>query len=604
MSSVGRNSVIMASGTAASRVTGQIRTILLAAALGTTGLAANAYQAGSMIPQLIYTLVSGGIFNAVLVPQIVRTLEKKDAKDRLNKLITFAIILLLSVTIIMGISTPVLTWLYAGGSPEMLALTNAFTLWCIPQIFFYGLYTVLGQILAAKGKFAMYAWSSVAANVVSCIGFATFIILFGRATTKPLSFWNGGSILLTAGFWTLGVAVQALLLFIPLTKVGIVYKPSWGIKGIGLRSMGPVAAWSAGIVLITQLSVMATTHIITSAPFAAKTRFGIDQFYVASNATYQNAYTIYILPYSLIAVSVATAIFPKISRSIAEHNIALARKDLSESLRHVSLLMCFFLIAFVTMPLPLSLALLPSININEAHLMAPPLMLLAFSLPFASAYLIIQRTFYAFEDGKRPFIFALAGVIVELLILVACIQIFPPMKWVEVLSSSVTIEFLITFPALIWVLRKRFNNDLDDSRLLTAHIKIAIATVVSIAFTMLVRKPVMQAINIESSQLHGALRWIHAILICFILTIAILISYIGALIVLKTEELTAIYNSFMHKISSKIPALASFGFVKKSIERNKNFNTNKDVETNKNVETKGNSNTPRKPRIIRSHSSK
>ena len=70
-SSVGRNSLIMASGTAASRVTGQIRTILLAWALGTTGYAANAYQAGSMIPQVIYTLVSGGIFNAVLVPQIV-----------------------------------------------------------------------------------------------------------------------------------------------------------------------------------------------------------------------------------------------------------------------------------------------------------------------------------------------------------------------------------------------------------------------------------------------------------------------------------------------------------------------------------------------------
>ena len=103
MSSVGRNSVIMASGTAASRITGQIRTILLAAALGTTGLAANAYQAGSMIPQLIYTLVSGGIFNAVLVPQIVRTLEKKNAEERLNKLITFAILLLLALTVLMSI---------------------------------------------------------------------------------------------------------------------------------------------------------------------------------------------------------------------------------------------------------------------------------------------------------------------------------------------------------------------------------------------------------------------------------------------------------------------------------------------------------------------
>ena len=57
-STVGRNSLIMATGTAASRVTGQLRTILLAAAIGTTGLAANAYQAGSMIPQSVFTLVS------------------------------------------------------------------------------------------------------------------------------------------------------------------------------------------------------------------------------------------------------------------------------------------------------------------------------------------------------------------------------------------------------------------------------------------------------------------------------------------------------------------------------------------------------------------
>lgn len=87
-SSVGRNSLIMASGTAASRITGQIRTILLAAAIGTTGLAANAYQAGSMIPQVIYTLVSGGIFNAVLVPHIVRTLKADNAEEQLNKIVT------------------------------------------------------------------------------------------------------------------------------------------------------------------------------------------------------------------------------------------------------------------------------------------------------------------------------------------------------------------------------------------------------------------------------------------------------------------------------------------------------------------------------------
>lgn len=113
---VGRNSLIMACGTAASRVTGQIRTIFLVGALGTTGIAANAYQAGAQIPQVIFNLLSTGVFNAVLVPQIVRTLKQKDADERLSKLITLSIALLLAITLLMASGTPLLTMLYLDSS--------------------------------------------------------------------------------------------------------------------------------------------------------------------------------------------------------------------------------------------------------------------------------------------------------------------------------------------------------------------------------------------------------------------------------------------------------------------------------------------------------
>ncbi|MFU0547911.1 murein biosynthesis integral membrane protein MurJ [Gardnerella vaginalis] len=555
MSSVGRNSVIMASGTAASRITGQIRTILLAAALGTTGLAANAYQAGSMIPQLIYTLVSGGIFNAVLVPQIVRTLEKKNAEERLNKLITFAILLLLALTVLMSIATPVLTMLYAGGSAEMQTLTCSFTLWCMPQIFFYGIYTVLGQVLAAKEHFAMYAWSSVAANIISCLGFGVFIIIFGKANRMPLSFWNGNTLLLTAGFWTIGVAAQALVLFLPLIKCGIHYKPSFGIRDIGLRSMGPVAAWSMGIVIVTQIVVMITTHITTSVPFVAEKRLGLDQFEVAGNATYQNAYTMFLLPYSLVAVSVATAIFPKISRSIASHDLHSARNDLSEALRHVSIIMCFFTVIFIVIPTPISLALIPSISVQEANLMSAPLMMLAFGLPLTSSYLIIQRTFFAFEDGKSPFIFAAAQLFTELFAFIGCINVLPPTYWVTALGSSVSISYFLTFPSLVHMLRNRFNNDLDDRNLIITHIKIIIASIVSIIIGFLVSKPLLHVLNFNSPHMHGALRWVYAILICAITTIIIAVVYLSALLLLRTRELVDLSAPIISKLAQKIPAL-------------------------------------------------
>lgn len=555
MSSVGRNSVIMASGTAASRITGQIRTILLAAALGTTGLAANAYQAGSMIPQLIYTLVSGGIFNAVLVPQIVRTLEKKNAEERLNKLITFAIGLLLAVTILMAAATPVLTTLYAGGSQEMQTLTCAFTLWCMPQIFFYGLYTVLGQVLAAKGRFAMYAWSSVAANIISCLGFGIFIFIFGKANREPLSFWNGNTLLLTAGFWTLGVAAQALVLFWPLMKSGIRYRPSFGIRDIGLRSMGPVAAWSMGIVVVTQIVVMITTHITTSVPFVAEQRLGLDQFEVAGNATYQNAYTMFLLPYSLVAVSVATAIFPKISLAIANHDLNDARKDLSEALRHVSLIMCFFTVVFIVIPTPISLALIPSISLQEANLMAAPLTMLAFGLPLTSSYLIIQRTFFAFEDGKSPFIFAFAQLFTEIIAFVSCVNLLPPTCWVTALGACVSISYFLTFPSLVHMLRNRFNKDLDEKRLITTHVKIVVSALISIFIGLIVREPLLQVFTINSPHLHGVLRWLNALLVCAITTIIIAIIYLAVLLLLKTSELIDLSSPIISKLSKKIPVL-------------------------------------------------
>ena len=550
-SSVGRNSLIMASGTAASRVTGQIRTILLAWALGTTGYAANAYQAGSMIPQVIYTLVSGGIFNAVLVPQIVRTLKAKDAETKLNRLITLAITMLLAVTILMALSTPLLTRLYVNGGPETMALATSFTLWCMPQIFFYGLYTVIGQILAAKDHFTAYAWSSVGANIISCIGFGTFIALFGRATEHPLDFWTADKIALTAGTWTLGVAFQALVLFIPLTKIGLKYRPQFGLRGIGLRSMGPVAAWSVGIVVIDQLANIVITRTSTNAPMLAQQQFGINPLDVAGNASYQNAYTIYMLPYSLIAVSLATAIFPKISRAIADHNIAEARTDLSQAMRNMGVIMCYFSVAFVVMPVPIILALLPSVSVKEAILMAGPLIALGVGLPFASAYLIIQRTFYAFEDGKSPFIFMLFAMGIQAIGVIIGAKLLPPTEWTTMIGTVGAISYILPIPILYVMLRKRFENNIDGPRIAISYLKSIGAAAAAMLIGVLARDSVYQLVGAQIGAVDGHMNWIQAVACAALLTIVTFIVYVGMLRLLRSEE----FDEAIALLSSRIPGL-------------------------------------------------
>ena len=550
-SSVGRNSLIMASGTAASRVTGQIRTILLAWALGTTGYAANAYQAGSMIPQVIYTLVSGGIFNAVLVPQIVRTLKAKDAETKLNKLITLAITMLLAVAILMALCTPLLTRLYVNGGPETMALATSFTLWCMPQIFFYGLYTVIGQILAAKDHFTAYAWSSVGANIISCIGFGTFIALFGRATEHPLDFWTADKIALTAGTWTLGVAFQALVLFIPLTKIGLKYRPQFGLRGIGLRSMGPVAAWSVGIVVIDQLANIVITRTSTNAPMLAQQQFGINPLDVAGNASYQNAYTIYMLPYSLIAVSLATAIFPKISRAVADHNIAEARIDLSQALRNMGVIMCYFSVAFVVMPVPIILALLPSVSVKEAILMAGPLIALGVGLPFASTYLIIQRTFYAFEDGKSPFIFMLFAMGIQAIGVIIGAKLLPPTEWTTMIGTVGAISYILPIPILYVMLRKRFENNIDGPRIAISYLKSIGAAAAAMLIGVLARDSVYQLVGAQIGAVDGHMNWIQAVACAALLTIVTFIVYVGMLRLLRSEE----FDEAIALLSSRIPGL-------------------------------------------------
>lgn len=306
-SSVGRNSLIMASGTLASRLTGQIRTILLAGALGVTGIAADAYQVGSQIPQVVFNILAGGLLNAILVPQIVKAFKQRDFASRINKLLTLSILVLGAFTLLLMLATPVLVNIYidSGWTGPQKALANAFTLWCMPQVFFYGLYTVLGQVLAARDRFGAYAWSSVGANVISCIGFGAFIVLFGNAKSQPLDFWTNDKIALSAGTWTIGVALQALILIVPLTRLGLKLKPEFGFHGIGLRSMGKVAAWSLGMVVLDQLAGIVNTRITTGAPVATGDRLG-----TAGSQAYMQGFQIWILPYSLITVSLATAIFP------------------------------------------------------------------------------------------------------------------------------------------------------------------------------------------------------------------------------------------------------------------------------------------------------
>lgn len=528
----------MALGTFFSRLTGQARSILLAWAVGTTGIAANAYQTGSMIPQVLFTILSGGIFNAVLVPQIVRALKEENAKERLDKIITLSIVLLLGVTLLLMAGTHLVTSLYLSSNwtASQHALVDSFTLWCMPQIFFYGLYTILGQILAAQERFAAYSWSSVGANVIACLGFGLFIRLFGNASHASMAFWTTPRVFLLAGMWTLGVAFQALVLFIPLMQTGYHYRPRWGLRGIGLRSMGSVGVWSLSIVLLGQVVNIFNTRIASGAPIQ-----GDDLFGIAGNATYQNALTIYLLPYSLVAVSIATAIFPRLSADVAEDNLEDARDTLSQSLRRCGVIMLFFTTVLVAIPVPVIKALLPSVPLKEINLIAPVLIALSLNCWAASTFLFLQRTFYAFEDGKHPFIFALIQNAFFLVGLSVIRFGLPPRFWTVGIGVSTTISYAISIPFLIYMTQKKlFHGSLNVGRIFLSLGKSLVAAVATGFVSYYLYRLLLIAFHVNLTGPHGHISWVLSILFCAVIGLVALAVYGALLVLTRTDDVVDI----------------------------------------------------------------
>ena len=153
---------------------------------------------------------------------------------------------------------------YDVDNSEALGLATVFAVICLPQIFFYGLYTILGQVLNAHGRFAGYMWAPALANIVAIAG----LVWFQRAgfpTSAAPADWTPKMIAILAGSATLSIVIQALSLLVPLRRIGFRYRPVWGIRGHGLGEVSTVAKWTFGSIVVGQLGLVVMSRVLTRA---------------------------------------------------------------------------------------------------------------------------------------------------------------------------------------------------------------------------------------------------------------------------------------------------------------------------------------------------
>ncbi|WP_440711712.1 murein biosynthesis integral membrane protein MurJ [Herbiconiux sp. YIM B11900] len=385
----------MAGGTLASRVSGFAKATLLIYAIGATSSAVGgqAFDVANSAPTFLYGLIAGGILGAILVPQITHSIaDGRDGRNRLDRLLTLTLLGAVVVTAALTTAAPLIVMLYAAGwTPAWLALATSMAYWCLPQVFFFILYTVLAQVLNAHDRFAAAAWAPVVSNLTACGGIVVFLIVVPTGLGSVDS-WTPGMVALIAGSATLGVVMQSLVLLPSLRAIGFRFRPRLGFTGLGAATR--IAAWTFLAVLAGQLAYVVVSNVAATAGQELN-KAGIDG---ASLNTLSLAYMLVLLPHGIATVSLATAMFTSLSRAANARDYVTFQSNLQRT---------GSLVTLTTLPVAIALAALgPWITqiVWGSPIIGTVLQPLAIGLIGFSQTFVLNRALFALHRGFQPFI--------------------------------------------------------------------------------------------------------------------------------------------------------------------------------------------------------
>jgi putative peptidoglycan lipid II flippase len=450
-----RASGIMAIGTILSRITGFVRALLAVAVLG-TALLADTFNVANTMPNILYNLLVGGALTAIFVPQLVRSFEDQDGGHGFASRLVTTISLILLVLVAVGvIFAPALVRLYAPefstpGFEAEQEIAVAFTRYCLPQIFFLGLFTMLGQVANARGSFAPLMWAPIANNLVVIVVFAAVLITerslaLGTITDLQVQILGWGT--------TLGVVVQALILIPVVKRSGIHIRPMFGLGGLG-KSFG-LAGWTLIYVLISQLGYLVTVNVATSAAVRSA------QAGIATGVgftPFTSAYYIMLLPYSIVTISIVTALLPHLSRLAIANDVEEVRKQLIRAIRMVAVVTVPSSVALLLFGPLMTQALYLGISLEDARYIGFVLSALSIGLVAFSINLILIRGFNAFEDTKTQVL----SILIINIISVALSYLFLEALdsyWVTVgLGIAFSVSYIVGLFITISLLKKHIGR--------------------------------------------------------------------------------------------------------------------------------------------------
>jgi putative peptidoglycan lipid II flippase len=425
----------MAIGTLLSRVTGVGRVIALSAALGGGGFA-DAYNLANTTPNIVTDIVVGGVLSATFVPVFVSRLttrNRDDAWEAISAVVTVTVTVLVAATVIFFVLTPTIIDLYTvtnhrADVHQQQQVAIFLLRWFVPQLTCYGLIALFTALLNTRGKFAVPMFVPIANNLVVIAVLAWFHAIVPHPSLASIDANHRGLVLLGLGT-TLGVVVQAALLIPSLLRADLHLRFLWAPAHEAMRTITRLAGWTFGIVLSNQVALFVVLALADGATVPGAV------------SAYTYAYTFFLLPYGVVAVSIMTAVTPSLSARWAQLDLPAFRHRMVFGLRAMLAIIIPSAVGLLILAHPLiDLVLLHGAQTAaQADETAAALAMFALGLPGFCTFLYMVRVFQSMQDTRSAFRIYLVENAINVLLGVALVG---PLG-VRGLALSVSIAYTV-----------------------------------------------------------------------------------------------------------------------------------------------------------------
>jgi putative peptidoglycan lipid II flippase len=456
--------------------------------------------------------------------------DDDQGKQFTDQLLTLVGLVLLAIVVLTVVIAGLIVHLYATRlwTPEEFDVATMFARWCLPQIFFYGIYTLASQILNSRNSFSLPMYAPIVNNVIVIATAAIFISMMSAVPTA--SSVTAAQINLLGFGTTLGVTAQALILIPALRKAGYSFRPNFKFRNVGNGKVGNLAKWTIGFVLVNQITFLMVSNLTTLANVLVA---GDPSTAAVGFTSYQKGQLMMMLPHSIITVSVITALLPRLSRQAHDKDLAAFGGELSASLRLVTALIvpsAVFLLATG----PWIGALLygyGASSIAQGAALGGVASMFAIGLPAFSLFYVLLRSYYAQENTKTPFMINLGFNALHIVIGFTLFSLLPEGWKVAGLALGYSVSYVITC-ALTWHRIGKRVPEISQN----GHLRLMVRVVAASLFSALVAYALVR-LTITNQTGLSALRLGLAIGI-FAGSFSLL--YVGLAKVLRISEVSAV----------------------------------------------------------------